>query len=67
MKKYIDLNSIKISKKIITSIKERCKLENINTKDMFVHYDKNIHIRFHNYDHFDLILNDEEWMPVHSC
>ena len=68
MKKYISSDAIRIEKNIIIFLKEICKHEKFNSKNMFLYLENNILFAgFSSDENLHLEISDKHWQPVYEC
>lgn len=66
MKKFINMNTIKIEANEITKIKQYCVDNNFNPYDTYVYFQDGIRIGFSGKDSNFIEVNEKNWMPVHQ-
>lgn len=65
MKKYINLNSIKIETNEIAKLKRYCIENDYDPYKMFVYYNDGIRVGFSNNISEHIKIDEQHWMPVH--
>jgi len=66
MKKYINLNSIKLSKSTVDFIHEHCEKNSLNPNAVYLYYSDNtdsVMVGFDDNISNHLVLNDTSWIP----
>lgn len=69
MKKYIDINTIKIKKNMVIFLKGFCKDKKYDPKNMFLYIKDNtsLYVGFSNDEYMHIKIDDDSWVPTYDC
>ena len=67
MRKYINADSIKIKKTVVTKLKAHCKQCGLSAYHMFIYFDDGVYVGFSSDKEKHIKLEDTSWMPRAEC